>query len=183
MDDLDLTNLPRFLDHLEPRSAEAARLARGLLDDGWAVKTFWGPQQMDVWQLDLLRGGVLVQFRIERGIADGIRVARDSDAPPRLDDYYPIGLAVFVWARIHDKPYRLDHPDDIAHDLEEYGPPALRWLEEYEGTAVDRVYDAWITFHRATYAQRTADPEQLRADGLRAMEAAARSATGESQGD
>lgn len=39
-DTLDLTNLPRFLVHLEERRPGFAALARQLLDAGWQVQSF-----------------------------------------------------------------------------------------------------------------------------------------------
>jgi hypothetical protein len=143
-----LTNLPRFLDHLAPRDAEAAEFARLILDDGWAVRSFWGPEQMDVWELDLGRGDWFVQFRIERGFSDGIRVARaDGDRPP-LDDFRSLGFAVFAWARANRVPFRLDSPDDVNHDLVAHGRAALDWLNEEHGGTFDRVWAAWYAYRR-----------------------------------
>ena len=68
-DTLDLTNLPRFLVHLEERRPGFAALARQLLDAGWQVQSFWGPVQMDVWSLRLRRDELAVIFGIERGVA------------------------------------------------------------------------------------------------------------------
>ena len=73
-DTLDLTNLPRFLVHLEERRPGFAALARQLLDAGWQVQSFWGPVQMDVWSLRLRRDELAVIFGIERGVADGVQL-------------------------------------------------------------------------------------------------------------
>jgi len=140
-----LTNLPRFLEHLAPRDPESAQLAQLLLDNGWTVRGFWGPEQMDVWQLDLARHGLLVQFRIERGFAEWPRVVEALD-PPHLDDYRPLGLAILAWARATGVPFRLDHPDDFQHDLVEHAPDALEWVSREGSRRFDRVYAAWREF-------------------------------------
>ncbi|WP_152641780.1 hypothetical protein [Microbacterium hydrocarbonoxydans] len=74
--EIDLANLPRFLDHLgQPeRDADAAAFARLLLDEGCQVEVFWGPLQMDVWQLTVSRGRRWATFRVERGFAEAVRV-------------------------------------------------------------------------------------------------------------
>ena len=84
-DTLDLTNLPRFLVHLEERRPGFAALPRQLLDAGWQVQSFWGPVQMDVWSLRLRRDELAVIFGIERGVADGGAVV-DERAPTVVDD-------------------------------------------------------------------------------------------------
>jgi len=77
-----------------------ARTVREMLDDGFNVLEFWGPEQMDVWLLKLTRGTVTVQFGIERGFSDGIHLAAVGVAPPPRTIY--VGPAFdfmhFVWA-------------------------------------------------------------------------------------
>lgn len=79
----DVTNLERFLDHLEPRDADAAAVARELLARGWRVTHFWGPVQMDVWGLTLTGEGWTAWFGIERGYSDGIRLRATSGEAAR----------------------------------------------------------------------------------------------------
>ena len=170
----DLTNLPRFLDHLAERDPQAADFARLLLDDGaWRISGFWGPEQMDVWELDLQRGEWFVQFRIERGIAEGVRVARGSGARPPLDAFRAIGFATFAWARANAVPFRLDDPGDVQHDIVAHGRAALDWLADGHHPAFERVTDAAL----ATWLERrTETGETLRttqAKTVAAMEAAA----------
>lgn len=71
-------NLPRFLAHLEGPDRGAADLARRLLEGDWRVESFWGPEQMDVWELVLSRGPWRVRFGIERGYADGVTTWREE---------------------------------------------------------------------------------------------------------
>jgi len=79
----DLTNLERFLDHLEPRDADAAAFARRLVHaDGWRVRSFVGPVQMDVWELVVERDGWWVRFGVERGYSDGILAMRGEERLP-----------------------------------------------------------------------------------------------------
>jgi hypothetical protein len=51
-----------------------ATVAREMLEANVPIETFWGPEQMDVWRLDLRRGSVLVRFGIERGFSYGIEI-------------------------------------------------------------------------------------------------------------
>ncbi|SEC23242.1 hypothetical protein [Microbacterium hydrocarbonoxydans] len=69
------TEVAEFLTRLSARDAAAAWLARELMQAGWSVHDFFGPVQMDVWQLVLRRGSCRVRFGIERGYSDGVAVA------------------------------------------------------------------------------------------------------------
>lgn len=172
----DLTNLPRFLDHLSTRDAEAAQFARLLLtEDQWQIRGFWGPEQMDVWQLDLERGDWFVQFRIERGISEGVRTVRSADTAPRLNDYRNIGYAIFAWARAKGVPFRLDDPDDVAHDIVAHGRTALDWLASGHHAAFERVAAAADEYRSARWTSRGRGGDLLAAQtaGIAAMEAAA----------
>jgi hypothetical protein len=172
---LDVTNLPRFLDHLASRDEQATEFARLLLDDEWAVSSFWGPEQMDVWELVLRRGGWFVQFRIERGFSEGVRVARADGDLPLLDDYRSLGLAVFAWARAHRVPFRLGSPDDVNHDLVAHGRAALDWLREGHGGTLDRVSAAWYRYRLVRAGLEGEALVLARAAGVAAMEDAAAS--------
>lgn len=169
----DLTNLPRFLDHLAERDAEAAACARLLLDEDWNVRGFWGPQQMDVWQLDLQRGDWLVQFRIERGFAEGVMIARSADSLPRLDAYRSLGFAIFAWARTHGVPFRLEEPRDVEHDFVTHGVAALTWLGEGHDEVFERVAAIAHDFSISSLRLEGAALVAARAAGVAAMEAAA----------
>ncbi|MDQ0727338.1 hypothetical protein [Microbacterium sp. W4I20] len=79
-----------FLDRLSSRDPASARLARELLDAGWAVRDLFGPEQMDVWQLLLHRGTCTVRFGMERGYSDGVHVADSTGA------YRPLAAAMSV---------------------------------------------------------------------------------------
>lgn len=72
-DGVDLTNLRWFLDHLRLRDAEAAEIAVQLLyrEDGWRVKTFWGPERDDDWCLVMERSGCTVRLGVAAGTAEG----------------------------------------------------------------------------------------------------------------
>ena len=89
-----------FLTRLSARDAAAAWLARELLQAGWSVHGFFGPVQMDVWQLVLRRGSCGVRFGIERGYSDGVAVAdgvTGGDAAAVADRavaYRPITVAM-----------------------------------------------------------------------------------------
>jgi hypothetical protein len=88
--------LSGFISHLdEPQATVAAQM----LADGLEITTFWGPEQMDVWRLDLARGPVQVRFGIERGASYGIEVnapgLRDRGAYYGWPSYSFIAV---VWA-------------------------------------------------------------------------------------
>ncbi|WP_291041204.1 hypothetical protein [Herbiconiux sp.] len=170
----DLGNLPRFLDHLAERDDDAARLARQLLADGGEVLVFWGPQQMDVWHLEVRRGRWIVLFRIERGMAEWPRMGLVADPPVSWDDYRPVGLAVLAWARANDVPFDLDGPDDLHHDLASHGPAALDWLGDGRVQVFDRLCAAWMDYRHARVARAGEGArESVRAEGLAALERAA----------
>lgn len=167
----DLGNLPRFLDHLTERDADAAQLARHLLADGAEVLVFWGPQQMDVWHLEVRRGRWIVLFRIERGIAEWARMGLVTDPPLDWDDYRPVGLAVLAWARAHGVPFRLEGPDDLNHDLATHGRAALDWLGDGRSHLFDRLCAAWIDYRHTRVARTDASAmRSVRAKGLATLE-------------
>jgi hypothetical protein len=178
----DLANLPRFLEHLAERDPNGAQFARALLDDGGVVRVFWGPLQMDVWQLEIQRGDWLVMFRVERGFAEPARVARASSDQRRLDDYRSLDFAIFAWARATGAPFTLETPEDIGKaDVLTHGRAAVDWLNEGHGDALERVFGAWVTYQRAASGLRRGDSgsaderaRTVRAQGVAAMEAAAR---------
>jgi hypothetical protein len=178
--DLDLTNVPRFLAHLEPRDAEAAALARALLDAGHPVVEFWGPEQMDVWRLKIRSGEAVVRFGIERGFSDGVAVARDTESI-KYDDFIPAGLVIFAWARALAVPFTMTDLEPGKVPLLPHGLWAIRWAGAGHLGTVERVYGAWWGSHwmktipgprpRVDEAARRA----LIAEGLAAMEAAVKS--------
>lgn len=122
----DLTNLPRFLKHLGAYSRDplAAAFARTLLDAGWEVETFWGPQQMDVWLLRLARGSLRVTFGVERGYPDRI-IVFESGGPAR--HWGPLDLVVQEWAQAHGVELEADRP--ARRWTTEQGLATLDWLE------------------------------------------------------
>lgn len=83
-----------FLTRLSARDAAAAWLARELMQAGWSVHDFFGPVQMDVWQLVLRRGSCRVRFGIERGYSDGVAVADGVAGGDGAVAYRPITVAM-----------------------------------------------------------------------------------------
>ena len=88
------TQVAEFLTRLSARDAAAAWLARELMEAGWSVHDFFGPVQMDVWQLVLRRGSCSVRFGIERGYSDGVAVAEGVAVSDRAVAYRPITVAM-----------------------------------------------------------------------------------------
>ncbi|TFW00188.1 hypothetical protein [Orlajensenia leifsoniae] len=182
--DPDLTNLPRFLEHLEQRDAVAAWFARRLVDAGGTVRVFWGPQQMDVWELRVQRGQMIVRFGVERGYSDGVMIAR-ADAHASWNDLRPMRLAVLAWARANGIPLRLSDPEDLDVDLTSVGIVALDWVGAGHDTEVERVWRAWHEYRQQVdlLQGRTrgrpdgSDLAAVKAAGIAALEAAARSVT------
>ena len=128
--DIDITNLPRFLTHLAERDPRAAALAKRLLDDGWEVIVFWGPQQMDVWNLQVRKSRVVVAFGVERGFSDGVFVGREQVRHHNLEEKWPIGLLTVAWA--HDTGVAYGEPswsESWSAPLEP-ALAALAWYEE-----------------------------------------------------
>ena len=125
---IDLENLPRFLKHLGHRERDpmASAFAKHLLDEGGEVVVFWGPQQMDVWQLTIRRGGYLITFGRAMN-ADG--PAPSSSGPPQDGTTgrknIPLHFAVFGWARAHAVDLALDDPLSLHTDLLAHGTAAL----------------------------------------------------------
>ncbi|GAA1916225.1 hypothetical protein GCM10009775_05870 [Microbacterium aoyamense] len=181
---LDLTGLPRFLAHLEARDASSAHFARLLLDSGCVPVGFWGPVQMDVWELRIRRGAAIVRFGVERGYSDGLMIG-----PPTGSDswtsFVPMNLAVVAWAGANAYALRLDDPSVVNVDLQEVGLAVVDWVGDGHEEAIDRVRQAWKTYHekegrlrRRTNGHPT--PAQLnasRAAGAAAMQAAATPST------
>ena len=182
--DPDLTNLPRFLEHLEQRDAPAAQFARQLIDTGGVVREFWGPEQMDAWELRVQRGQMIVRFGVERGYSDGVLIAR-AGARALWNDLRPIRLAVLAWARANDIPFRLDDPGDLDVDLESDGFSALDWVGGGHDAEVERVWRALHEYRQQVdrLQERTRGrPDEpalaaVKAAGLVAIEGAARSVT------
>ncbi|MEO8527683.1 MAG: hypothetical protein ABI435_01245, partial [Pseudolysinimonas sp.] len=146
--------LSGFISHLdEPQATVAAQM----LADGLEITTFWGPEQMDVWRLDLARGPVHVRFGIERGASYGIEVNA-----PRLRDrgtYY--GWAAYstialVWAaRTGALPEQVDTLD--LHATTDYtaSREVLEWLSEATDadlSKIDAVID--LVYHHANSEHR-----------------------------
>lgn len=173
--DIDLANLPRFLDHLgrPERDADAAAFARLLLDEGCQVEVFWGPLQMDVWQLTVSRGRRWATFRVERGFAEAVRVG----APAEPDEAsIPLRLAVLGWARSTRVDFSFDDPDTMRGDLLAYGIPALDWLDAGNDEALARIWAAWRRYRHSDFREARRDPERMRrmkTEGLRMIEEAA----------
>ena len=177
--DLALDALPEFLAHLEARDADAAAFARHLLDAGAVVRSLWGPVQMDVRELTLQRGDMIVRFGVERGFSDGVLIGR-ADAGDDAN-LRPIALAVFAWARANGIPLQLDDPDRIEADLIAVGIAAIDWVGAGNDDIVTRVRGAWLEHRRRLdrLQGRTrgrpdaAELRALNAEGVAALEAAA----------
>ncbi|MEL4317446.1 hypothetical protein WJX64_00360 [Leifsonia sp. YIM 134122] len=181
--DPDLANLPRFLEHLEQRDAVAARFARQLIDAGGTVRVFWGPQQMDAWELRVQRDQMIVRFGVERGYSDGVMIARGG-THASWNDLRPMRLALLAWARANDIPFRLGDPEDLDIDLKSDGLAALDWVGGGHDLEVERVWRAWQEHCQQVDRLRgrtrgrpdESDLAAVKAAGLAAIEAAARSA-------
>ncbi|GAT71734.1 amino acid adenylation enzyme/thioester reductase family protein [Microbacterium sp. HM58-2] len=181
--ELDLTDLPQFLARLGDRDAGAAALARQLLDRGWSVQSFWGPEQMDVWSLTVRREGRTVRFGIERGYVDPVMVASDGDGDAE-PAYRLLSLAILGWARASgvDLPFPgVDLPfpgvKDFRPDLGAHGLEAIDWLAAGNDHVLARIDAAWKAdrARRHEPAGRAAEGivVDARARGIRAIEEAA----------
>ncbi|SDH64872.1 hypothetical protein SAMN04515691_0553 [Leifsonia sp. 98AMF] len=176
----DTANLPRFLDHLQARDTDAALLARQLLDAGAAVIVFWGPQQMDVWELRVQVGDTMVRFGVERGYSDGVLVA-PAGYSSDWSRLVPLRLAVIAWARANNVPLPLDDPDEFDPGLTVHGRAVLDWVDGGHFPQVERVRLAWAEYRRQLRELRSGtlgrpDESELRAvraAGVAAIEAAA----------
>ena len=126
---IDLENLPRFLKHLGHRERDpmASAFAKHLLDEGGEVVVFWGPQQMDVWQLTIRRGGYLITFGMERGRPGAVKLGAAAGRN-HWPENIPLHFAVFGWARAHAVDLALDDPLSLHTDLLAHGTAALDWL-------------------------------------------------------
>jgi hypothetical protein len=136
-----------------------------MLADGFAITEFWGPEQMDVWQLKLTRGPVTATFGIERGFPYGIEIAhRDSRYATA-----GFGLVRYVWARRTGVALHVDSPDDLPTiaTTDEWRP-VIDWLAETPPgvvDAIDRVSKAigeWWVANRTGHGQRMTPAEGLR---------------------
>lgn len=173
--DLDLTNLPRFFDHLaDPtRDPDAAAFARLLVEQGAEVETFWGPVQMDVWCLTVRRGNRRVRFGIERGFADLVTVGTDGESEPAFTSLW---LAVLGWARATRVPLVFDDPDAPRGHLLAHGISALDWLDAGNDEVLMRIREAQRRYRDGVFREAYRDPEKMRekkAQGLLLIEAAA----------
>lgn len=178
-ENIDLTNLPRFLKHLghHERDPMAASFAQQLLDDGGQIVEFWGPEQMDVWGLTIRRGHYLLRFGVERGYSDSV-----TFLPAEAADVWPsptlLKFAVFAWARAHGVELVLDDPDRFHADLPAYGIRALDWLEaghEEILVKIDAAYDEGrLSLGSIFYPSQDAE---RKANQIRLMEAAAATGT------
>ena len=143
-DSIDLANLPRFLKHLgqRGRSPMAGAFAQHLLDEGGEVVVFWGPEQMDVWQLTIRRGGYLVTFGVERGRPDAVKLASAAGGN-HWPGSVPMQFAVFGWARAHAVDLVLDDPLKFRTDLLAHGTAALDWLGAGHEDVLQKIYAAF----------------------------------------
>ncbi|GAA2529035.1 hypothetical protein GCM10009860_05900 [Microbacterium mitrae] len=180
---LDLTNLPRFIDHLRARDAGLSTFVRGLLGVGWEVSDFWGPEQMDVWALRLHSNGRALRFGIERGFVDGVLVGSDGD---RSIDFYPLSYAVLGWARSTGAVVPLEDPDHFSPDIGAHGWAALDWLAAGNDGNVARIRSAWKAYFELRYAPDSSRNEEwlakTKAHGIRLIEQAAADSAGDSLG-
>lgn len=76
---VDLDNVPRFLDRLKSIDREAFALVSRLLNEKWRVKSCWGPEQMDVWELTLAKQTWRAVVGIERGYAGTVEAWQESE--------------------------------------------------------------------------------------------------------
>lgn len=169
--DLDLTDLPRFLAHLGDRDAGAAALARQLLERGWSVQSFWGPEQMDVWSLTVRHENRLVRFGIERGYVDPVMVASDGDADPPA--YRLLSLAVLGWARSSGVDLPFPGVKDFRPDLGAHGLAAIEWLASGNDHVLARIDAAWKADRARRHEPVGRTDADARARGIRAIEEAA----------
>lgn len=178
--DLDLSNLPRFLDHLEERDAGSARFARQLIDAGGVVRVLWGPLQMDVWEVRVQRGEMIARFGVERGFSDGVLIG--PAGPSTRMDLLSMRLALTAWAGATGVPFQVEDPDEFALDLASNGIAALDWVGAGNEARVTRVTQAWFDYRaqlerlmaRTRRRPAESDLQAVRAAGSAAIERAAR---------
>lgn len=145
-----------FLTHLEyPQRT----IAQGMYEAGAEIDVFWGPEQMDVWRLNLRRGDATVGFSIERGFSDGVTVdhrrMRDRGARAGWTSY---GYLWLVWAlRTGVIPQSVDPLGSHASADYTAWPAVLDWLDaatDADLTAIDRLVLAVQDLHRKKYGER-----------------------------
>lgn len=137
------TNPKPFLKHLESRDPHAAELARKLLKKRWELRTLWGPEQMDVWRLELEKDGWIVAFGIERGMSDGAMVARVPTDEETAPEFRQLTAAVIGWARATGADVPLTDPHWQALTLLVHGYEGLEWLQAGNDEAFVRISEAW----------------------------------------
>jgi hypothetical protein len=161
-----LGRLDAFLAHLDgPQST----IARGMIDAGAKILVFWGPEQMDVWRLELGQGEVTVRFGIERGFSDGVEIThpRLRRRPPR-DGVVPYIAAWMVWAwRTGVLTRAFDPAAPGAQADPSAWPDVVSWLRddarEPDFTAIDDLWDRMREFSGTGYrmSHRMSDEERI----------------------
>ncbi|MFB2583957.1 hypothetical protein [Herbiconiux liukaitaii] len=160
-----LGRLEAFLTHLdEPQST----VARGMVHAGAEIVIFWGPEQMDVWRLELAHGPVIVRFGIERGFSYGI----EMDHPGLRDRLPSNGLTPFivvwmVWASRTGTLARQFDPaaPGIEADFDAW-PLVVEWLRNVargpDFTAIDDLRDLMNDLRGGGYRMSHPIPEAQR---------------------
>lgn len=134
-----------------------ATVAREMLDAGLTVATFWGPEQMDVWRLDLTHGSVLARFGIERGFSYGIEMdhpqLRRRSAGENLTPYIAAWM-VAAW-RSGTLTRAFDPAEPGAEADHTAWPAVLTWMSETahhdDFDAIDQLRDLMRSFRGAGY--------------------------------
>jgi hypothetical protein len=158
-----------FVELLETGERELAQL---LMANGLVVTALHGPLPGDVWQLELVRNTIVVTFGIEGGLTDGVTFRHPGIHTDGADDdgARPLGLAWFVWARVHEAPYELTDVDQLW-SIDGVGPDVIRildWLPEADVSVIDAVYAVWHDSQRSDVPTSHWDP----AAGVPALEKA-----------
>lgn len=148
----------------EPQST----VAREMLDGGLTVATFWGPEQMDVWRLDLTHGPVTVRFGIERGFSYGIEVdhprlrrrSRGENLTPYMAAWMVAAWRTGTLTRIFDPAAPGAVSDTSAW------PAVLTWMSDVAGQAdfdaIDELRDLIHSFLGMGYRMTHPLPESER---------------------
>lgn len=170
--DWDADDSTRVLDYFDETQPDAAGFARALIARGGTITELWGPLQMSVWNLVIERGAWRVTLHSERGFGDWPVVSARTEADPREARRYPAGLVVFVWARAHEVPFRVDRVEGFNHDLAAHGCDAMDWLDSAGPGMLDGAYAEWARQpHISTELPADAQAEMWAAAGA-AMDAA-----------